>query len=102
MTLDNSLNNDIQAALSLHCAITAHLDDNDICTFSFRTPSTIVSGIRRIYNNAAGSNVPCLKRIVQDCKRRYLHLGLCTSMVEGWCLDWPTEMVIKIWQQVGI
>ena len=58
MPLDNSLNNDIQSALSLHCAITAHLDDGDIRTFSFATPSTIVSGIRRIYNNGASSNVP--------------------------------------------
>ena len=58
MSLDNSLNNDIQLALSLHCAITAYLDDGDIRKFLFSTPSTIVSGIQRIYNNPASSNVP--------------------------------------------
>ena len=57
MPLDNSLNNDIQLNFSLHCAITAHLDDSDPRKFSFATPSTIVSGIKRIYGNDGG-NVP--------------------------------------------
>ena len=35
MPLDNSLNNDIQLALSLHFDITAYLDDGDIRKFSF-------------------------------------------------------------------
>ena len=76
MPLDNSLNNDIQSALSLHCAITAHLPDDDIRKFSFSTPSTIVSGIRRIYNNATGSDVPSSKRIVQDCKKALVSFGV--------------------------
>ena len=57
MPLDNSLNNDIQSSLSLHCAITAHLDDKDERKFSLATPKTIVSGINRIYGNEHG-NVP--------------------------------------------
>ena len=76
MPLDNSLNNDIQSALSLHCAITAHLDDDDPRKFSFATPSTIVSGIRRIYNDKIGSNVPSSKRIVQDCKKALRAFGM--------------------------
>ena len=68
MQLDNSLNNDIQSSLSLHCAITAHLPDNNPRKFSFATPSTIVSGIKRIYGNDGG-NVPSPRRIVQDCKK---------------------------------
>ena len=64
MPLDISLNNDIQSTLSLHCAITAHLDNDDIRKFSFSTPSTIVSGIRSIYNNGASSNVPLSRYIV--------------------------------------
>ena len=58
MPLDNYLNNDIQSAFSLHCAITAYLDDDGVDKFSFSTPSVIVSGIRGIYKNAIGSNVP--------------------------------------------
>ena len=65
MPLDNSLNADIQFSLSLHCAITAYLDDNDERKFSMRTPLTIVEGIRRIYGNEG--NVPSSKRIIQDC-----------------------------------
>ena len=76
MPLDNSLNNDIQSALSLHCAITAHLEDDDIRKFSFSTPSTIVSGIQRIYNDPASSNVPSSKRIVQDCNKALRAFGI--------------------------
>ena len=76
MPLDNSLNNDIQLALSLHCAITAHLDDDNKRKFSFSTPSTIVSKIRRIYNDETGSNVPLSKRIVQDCKKALRAFGM--------------------------
>ena len=75
MPLDNSLNNNIQSALSLHCAITAHLDVGDVRKFSFSTPSTIVSGTQRICNNAAGSTVPSLERIVHDCDRALLAFG---------------------------
>ena len=48
MPLDNSLNNDIQSSLSLHCAITAYLRDDDPRKFSLSTPSTIVPGINLI------------------------------------------------------
>ena len=68
MPLDNSLNNDIQSSLSLHCAITSHLDDNDPRKFSFLTPSKIVSGIERIYGSNGG-NVPSSERIIHDCRK---------------------------------
>ena len=74
MPLDNSLNNDIQMSLSLHCAITAHLEDDDICKFSFRTPSTIVSDVQRIYNNPTGSNVPSCYVDIIKCNRYALDL----------------------------
>ena len=57
-------------------AITAILDDDDIRKFSCSTPSTIVSGIRRIYNDKTGSNVPSSKRIVQDCKKALRAFGM--------------------------
>ena len=86
MPLDNSLNNDIQSSLSLHCAITAHLDDDDERKFSLATPKTIVRGINRIYGNEHG-NVPSSHRIVQDCRKAirafhavYMHGG---GMVPG-------------------
>ena len=64
MPLDNSLNNDIQSVLSLHCTITAHIEDvNDERKFSLATPTTIVSGIRRLYGNEGG-NIPSSRRIV--------------------------------------
>lgn len=75
MPLDNSLNNDIQLNFSLHCAITAHLDDSDPRKFSFATPSTIVSGIKRIYGNDGG-NVPSSDRIVQDCRKALRAFGI--------------------------
>ena len=76
MLLDNSLNNDIPSALLLNFVINAHLDDDDIRKFSFSTPSTILSGIRRIYNNGASSNVPSLMRIVQGCKKTLRAFGI--------------------------
>lgn len=75
MPLDNALNNDIQSSLSLHCAITAHLNDDDPRKFSFSTPSTIVSGIRRIYSTECG-NVPSSKRIIQDCNKALKAFGI--------------------------
>ena len=69
MPLDKFLNNDIQSALSLHCAITTNLDDDDIRKFSFSTPSTNMSEIRHIYNNGTSSNVPSSRHIVQDCRK---------------------------------
>ena len=76
MQLDTSLNNDLPISLSLHCHITAHLEDDNIHKFSFRTSSTIVSGVQRIYNNPIGSNVPSSKRIMQDCKKALMAFGL--------------------------
>jgi len=73
MPLDNSLNNDIQLCLSLHCAITAHLPDDDPRKFSMATPNTIVKGILRIYGTEG--NVPCSSRIVTDCDKALTAFG---------------------------
>ena len=70
-----SLNNDIQSSLSLHCAITAHLPDDDPRKFSLATPKTIVSGIRRLYGNEGG-NVPSSRRIIQDCDKALRAFGV--------------------------
>jgi len=59
----NSLNSDIQ--FLLHCAITAHLNNDDPQTCSMKIPLTIVEGIRRIYGTEG--NVPSSRRIIQDC-----------------------------------
>ena len=75
MPLDNSLNNDIQSSLSLHCAITSHLPDNDPRQFSLATPNTIVSGINRLYGNEGG-NVPSSLRIIQDCDKAIRAFGV--------------------------
>ena len=72
---DNSLNADIQFSLSLHCALTVHLDDNDERKFSMRTPLTIVNGIRRLWGNEGG-NVPSSKRIMEDCERALRAFGI--------------------------
>ena len=74
MPLDNSLNADIQYAPSLHCALTAHLNDEDDRKFSMRTPLTIVDGIRRLWG-AQGGNVPSSKRIMEDCDRALRAFG---------------------------
>ena len=47
MPLDNSLNNDLQLSHRYHCAVTAHLPDNDARTFSFSTPLRIARGIKK-------------------------------------------------------
>ena len=75
MPLDMSLNNDIQLSLSLHCAITAYLPDEDPRKFSLATPKSIVSGIRRIYGTEGG-NVPCSDRIIEDCNRALRAFGV--------------------------
>ena len=56
------------STLSLYCAITAHLDDEDKRTFSLATPKTIVCCIKRTYGSVEG-NVPSSRRIVQDCDK---------------------------------
>ena len=66
MPLDNALNNDLQLSKSLHCAITAYIEDpNDERKFSMGTPKTIVKGIIRLW----GTNVPNSTRIIQDCDK---------------------------------
>ena len=74
MPLDNSLNQDIQLSLSLHCAVTAHLPDNDPRKFSMRTPKTIQSGIQRIWGEVEG--VPSSRRICDDCDRALAAFGI--------------------------
>mmetsp|Transcript_54369 Transcript_54369/g.63537 ORF Transcript_54369/g.63537 Transcript_54369/m.63537 type:complete len:104 (-) Transcript_54369:275-586(-) len=91
MPLDNSLNADIQYSLSLHCAITAFLDNNDERKFSMRTPLTIVQGIGRIYGKEG--NVPSSKRIMQDCD-----LALCAF---GVVYDHGGRMVLALENRSG-
>ena len=66
--LDNSLNNNIQAIMSLHCAITNHLADTNPRKFAISAPKGIQSAILRIYNPITGI-VPSSRRIVQDCDK---------------------------------
>ena len=79
MTLDNSLNHDIQGNLSLHYAVTAHLPDDDSRKFSMRIPSTIVEGIgkiwrwRRIFQN--------LSELCRIAIKRSMYLVPCTLLV---------------------
>ena len=63
MPLDNALNDDIQQSLSLYCAITLKLDNNDKRKFSMRTPNETSKGIRRIFQEG---KVPSSNRILQD------------------------------------
>ena len=74
MPLDNSLNQDIQVSLSLHCAITAHLPDADSRKFSMRTPKTIVEGIDKIWG--AEGDIPNSKRIMHDCDKALNAFGV--------------------------
>lgn len=74
-----SLSNDIQPSLLLHCALTAHMPDNDPHKFSFATPSTIVSGIKCIIGNNGG-NVPSYLRLFKTATRLYVYLVLYTSI----------------------
>ena len=61
-------------SLSLYCAITSHLPDDDIRKFSMRIPKTIQWGIKRIWE--AEGNVKFLKRIVQDYDKALRVFGL--------------------------
>ena len=63
MPLDNSLNNNIQQSLSLHCAIMAHFVDTDEQKFSLKIQITIVDVIQRLYNSPGG-NAPFSERII--------------------------------------
>jgi hypothetical protein len=64
MPLDNSLNNDLQLSHRYHCAVTAHLPDNDARKFSLSTPLRIARGIKKIWEDAVGA--PNSKRVIQD------------------------------------
>ena len=74
MLLDMSLNNDIQLSLSLHCAITSHLPDDDPHKFSMQTPKTIVWGVVRLWG--AEGNVTSLRRIIQDYDKALRAFGV--------------------------
>ena len=62
--------------MSLHCAITAHLTDDNKRKFSFATPLTIVSGICCMYNEPNFSNVPCSRCIVLDYEKTLSVFGV--------------------------
>ena len=64
MPLDNSLNYDVQSSHVHHCAVTAHLDENDVRKHSLKTPTRISRGIHRIFNHPNG--VPSSDRIIHD------------------------------------
>ena len=74
MLLDNSLNQDIQLSLYLHCAVTAHLPDDDNRKFSMQIPKTIQAGIQKIWGEVEG--VPCRRRICEDCDRALAAFGI--------------------------
>ena len=69
MPLDNVLNNDINQSLSLHCAITLELDDNDERKFSMRTPHEIFKRKWRIFQER---KVPFSSCILQDINKAVL------------------------------
>ena len=79
MPLDMCLNNDIQLSLSLHCAITAHLSDDNPRKFSSRTPTTIISGINCLYGNQ-GKTFPSSEQIVQYCDMALRVFGVVYEM----------------------
>ena len=64
MPLDNSLIADLRHSHQHHCAITAHLPDDDVRKHSLSTPKMIERGIRRIWDNDEGP--PTSDRIVHD------------------------------------
>ena len=65
----NSLNRDLQVSHDYHCAVTAHLDDEDVGKFSKKTPNIISRGIKRIWDIAPPQGIPSSKRIVEDVER---------------------------------
>ena len=64
MPLDNSLNRDLQLSHTYHCAVTAHLPDNDNRKFSLSTPLRIARGIKKIWEDPIGA--PNSKRVIED------------------------------------
>ena len=74
MPLDNNLNNDIQTCLLLHCAITAHLPNDDLRKFIMATPGTIVEYMCRILG--AEGNVPNSERICHNCENALIAFGV--------------------------
>ena len=97
MPLDNALNNDIQQSISLHCAITAHLPDNDPRKFSMATPKTIQRGIERLWGE--NGNVPSLRRIMHDCDKTLRAFGTVFEHAGKWCQGWSIDLVIVIMQK---
>ena len=67
MSLDDSLNNDLQLSYRYHCAVTAHLPCNDARKFSLSTPLRITRGIKE---NMGGSNRRA--KFITDSTRREL------------------------------
>ena len=61
-------------SLSLYCAITSHLPDDDIRKFSMRIPKTIQWGIKRIWE--AEGNVKFPKIIIHDCDKALRAFGV--------------------------
>ena len=74
MPLDTSLNNNAQICIPLHCAIIAHLSDDDSRKFLMETPGTIVKGIRRIWG--AERNVPNSEQICHNCDKTLTTIGV--------------------------
>ena len=64
MTLDNSLNNDLQLSHRYHCIVTAHLPETDNRKFSLSTPLRISKSIQKIWEDTHGA--PNSERVVQD------------------------------------
>ena len=66
--LDNSLNRDLQVSHDYHCAVTAHLEDDDERKFSKKTPRFISKGIKRIWDSDV-DGTPSAKRIEEDVQK---------------------------------
>ena len=66
--LDNSPNRDLQVSHDYHCAVTAHLEDDDERKFSKKTPRFISKGIKRIWDSDV-DGTPSAKRIEEDVQK---------------------------------
>ena len=74
MPLDNSLNTYIYFSLSLHHAISSHLNDDNPRNFPMQTTLIIVEGIRKFYGTEG--NVPSSRTVVQDYDLTICVLGV--------------------------
>ena len=59
----------------MHCAVTAHLLDNDQRKSSMRMPLTIADRICRLWGTDGG-NVPSSRRIMENCDRALCAFGI--------------------------